>query len=848
MYERFYGLRDDPFRLLPDPHVCFPHQSCAKAWAYLRYAIQRREGIVVVTGPPGTGKTTLGERLVNELDTARTVSVRLVARDLNATELLRRLAYAFGMAAESMDRAMLTYRIDSHLTDLERKDGSTVVLLVDEAQTLSGQALEALRVLTDLQSLRSKPLLQLFLLGQEELEDVIGAPGMEQFRQRVIASCRLHTMDLAETKAYLEYRLNRVDWRGDPSIDGAAVHTVFRHSGGLPRHVNKICSRLLLYGCAEEKHQLGESDVLAVVRDLTDELLTPAQPAAQADPAPAPFASLEELALVASEDARADTATLQTDAQTLHLSEPPPEADAPPDAEVHQASPPPQYRDSSHMSSRRRLRSHSRHLLHSLRHRIRALPRWLELRRAQLRVTAPAAATTLLGLARRLAERLAASAADAKPRLSEWRRRLSAAVESRPLRQQSVLMAFPVVGLLAGGLLLWIIQDGEQVQTNKLAMAKYQSLPPSVSRITQATRADVLRRWADHRTPDVYFTSTSVPLAQLIPHDAAVSRTIERRIVGSSARVPERAALATQTAGVPWILGVAGSGLEPQVTVDRAGRMPVLAPQTPRKVSREAPPSTSFDQPDKPSSRIPVQDATATVTPSASVAREPAAPAVLAIATPDEDDFTRMLPPTGAGSPSPEPTLDVAGPAVTFEPAIQAASVTAPGIESLPADPGVEDSEQTRIEQLLGLADTAIERNRLLIPEATSAYHYLQKVLAIDPENPQARAGLERVVRRYNDKARKALDGGDYQMARRFVSRALRVNRHNPRARALRAKIDAAESREREEALAALEAARKAELERMAAEAKAAEPVAAKAPPRDSRSGFERIMKLLDGV
>ena len=298
MYEAFYKLNSDPFRLLPDPEICFPHRSCSKAWAYLRYALKRGEGIVVVTGPPGSGKTTLAERLLNELNPAQTVSVRLIANDLNPTDLLRKLAYSFGLPAEGMDRAMLAHRIERYLIELEHGNRQALVL-IDEAQTLSHQSLEAMRLLTDLQS-RSRPVLQLFLLGQEGLEDVMCAPGMVQFQQRVIASCRLEMMDLAETKAYMEYRLAFADWQGDPSINGPAVMAVYRFSQGLPRHVNKICSRLLLHGCTEEKHSLKQRDVLTVVQDLRAELLAPVDEEAgeAADIEGTAFGSVGELALV----------------------------------------------------------------------------------------------------------------------------------------------------------------------------------------------------------------------------------------------------------------------------------------------------------------------------------------------------------------------------------------------------------------------------------------------------------------------------------------------------------------------------------------------------------------------
>ena len=147
MYEAYYKLSSDPFRLLPDPSVCYPHRSCAKAWAYLRYALKRGEGIVVVTGPPGSGKTTLAERLLNEINPAKTVSAHLVANDLNATDLLRKLAYSLGLAAEGLDRAMLAFRIERYLIELEHSSRRALVV-IDEAQTLSHQSLEAVRLLT----------------------------------------------------------------------------------------------------------------------------------------------------------------------------------------------------------------------------------------------------------------------------------------------------------------------------------------------------------------------------------------------------------------------------------------------------------------------------------------------------------------------------------------------------------------------------------------------------------------------------------------------------------------------------------------------------------------------------
>ncbi len=273
MYQDFYRLSADPFRLTPDPLFCFHHQAFTKAWAYMRYALEVGEGFIVVTGQPGTGKTTLTETLIDNLKQSRFITHRLVGTHLEANDLLRNIAYAFNIDAKRSDRATLVRGIQQYLITQNRSN-RRVLLIVDEAQGVPDAALEELRLLADMQ-ISGTPLIQVFLLGQDQLHRVLDTPELEQFKQRIIAACHLTKLNLQETRDFIEHRLNCAGWRGNPQFSGRTILSIHRHSHGLPRHINKLCSRLILRGYTEEKHVLGEKDVLAIVSELDDEKLTP---------------------------------------------------------------------------------------------------------------------------------------------------------------------------------------------------------------------------------------------------------------------------------------------------------------------------------------------------------------------------------------------------------------------------------------------------------------------------------------------------------------------------------------------------------------------------------------------
>jgi putative secretion ATPase (PEP-CTERM system associated) len=284
MYEAFYGLSGKPFQLNPDPEFFFASRGHARAYAYLQYGLYQGEGFIVVTGEVGAGKTTLVRSLLKRLDPAKVVAAQIVTTQLDAEDLLKAVAGAFGVPARTPDKAQLLANLEAFFVSLvpERK---RALLVVDEAQNLTARAVEELRMLSNFQ-LDNRALLQSFLVGQPELRQVLHSGQLQQLRQRVIASYHLGPMDGAETRAYIEHRLKHVGWKGDPAIAADAFEAIYAVSGGIPRRVNLICNRVMLAGYLGEKHQLGAADVRAVASEIQRELgpetvTNPNAPAAQ---------------------------------------------------------------------------------------------------------------------------------------------------------------------------------------------------------------------------------------------------------------------------------------------------------------------------------------------------------------------------------------------------------------------------------------------------------------------------------------------------------------------------------------------------------------------------------------
>lgn len=270
MYDEFYRLSGKPFQLTPDQRFFFDSQVHHRAMAYLRYGLAQGEGFIVITGGIGTGKTMLVRQLFGELEKRNVMAAQLVTTQVGPEDMLRMVCASFGLAHEGMNKATLLHNLEA-IARARFGEGKHILLVVDEAQNLPARSLEELRMLANFQ-VEGRSLFQSFLLGQDELRRTLQEPGMEQVRQRVIASHHLDPLSAEETRGYIEFRLRRVGWKDDPALDAGLFPAVHEFTGGVPRRINALCDRLCLYGCIEEKHALGVDDLSLVIAEMRKEM------------------------------------------------------------------------------------------------------------------------------------------------------------------------------------------------------------------------------------------------------------------------------------------------------------------------------------------------------------------------------------------------------------------------------------------------------------------------------------------------------------------------------------------------------------------------------------------------
>lgn len=260
MYEEFYNLKECPFNLVPDPDFLYLSPQHKLARAYLEYGIKQRVGFVVLTGEVGTGKTTLIKSLLKSRETSQRLGV-LYQTAMGAEDLLEVLLREFEVRGHYASRTTRLAAFNQFLLNAYGQ-GEYVVLLVDEAQNLSPEALEEIRLLSNLQT-EKEPLLQVILVGQPGLRDRLRLPGLRQLAQRVAVHFHLNPLNETETKEYVRFRLARAG--GSGIFSDSALDRLYEYTKGVPRRLNAWCNLALVAGFAEGRHEIDGEFIDTVI-------------------------------------------------------------------------------------------------------------------------------------------------------------------------------------------------------------------------------------------------------------------------------------------------------------------------------------------------------------------------------------------------------------------------------------------------------------------------------------------------------------------------------------------------------------------------------------------------------
>jgi type II secretory pathway predicted ATPase ExeA len=265
MYKRFFGLKENPFNVNPDPRYLFQTREIQESLACLAYGVQRRRGFILLSGEVGTGKTTLINKLLEHLRGERVATAFIFNPRLSVNQFLHFMLADFGIACEFRMKSQVLLQLNQWLLERYRA-GETAVLIVDEAQNLSLEVLEEIRLLTNLETSTEK-LLQIVLSGQPEIEHLINQPVLRQLRQRITLRCKMSPLTLEDTRGYIAERLRIAGADGDPIFHPDALEVVFRYSGGIPRVINLLCEHALITAYADEQRPVLADTVQAVAHE-----------------------------------------------------------------------------------------------------------------------------------------------------------------------------------------------------------------------------------------------------------------------------------------------------------------------------------------------------------------------------------------------------------------------------------------------------------------------------------------------------------------------------------------------------------------------------------------------------
>jgi len=265
MYKQFFGLQANPFNVSPDPRYLLLTPPAEEALACLTYGIQTRRGFILLTGEVGTGKTTLVHKLLDWLRTREVPTAYSFNSLPDGGQLLRFILTDLGLATTSTDSNTALLEIYNFLLQRFRA-GSTTVLIIDEAQCLSQELLEEVRLLTNFETATEK-LLQVVLVGQPELETKIKQPELRALRQRIALRAKLYPLTLEETGQYIARRLQVAGASGNTIFDRKAVEAIYRYSDGIPRVINVLCELALVSAFADQRRTISTDIIESVAED-----------------------------------------------------------------------------------------------------------------------------------------------------------------------------------------------------------------------------------------------------------------------------------------------------------------------------------------------------------------------------------------------------------------------------------------------------------------------------------------------------------------------------------------------------------------------------------------------------
>lgn len=268
MYVKYFKLKGQPFGLNPDPRFFFNSHTHKRALSCLGYGLGQGQGFVVITGDPGTGKTTLMTALIHMLSQTNIITAKIINTQLQSDEMLRYVAAELGLEYEGISKVSLLKSIETYMETCRSND-QRIIVIIDEAQNLSDSAIEELRMLMNLVT-GNDSLLQFVLLGQTRLKKQLNTDLFEPLRQRIVTSYHLEEFDEEETKAYVIQRLRTVGWVGEPGFSPGAFIAVYEQTHGIPAKINMLCGKALQRACINGSHEVTEQDVLNIIREMND--------------------------------------------------------------------------------------------------------------------------------------------------------------------------------------------------------------------------------------------------------------------------------------------------------------------------------------------------------------------------------------------------------------------------------------------------------------------------------------------------------------------------------------------------------------------------------------------------